>query len=150
MLPAAAVAVIHRHASAEDRIVPESFLHVRFSSAHATGPSSLVACAIRISLSVVGALILCAALVAAQAGQHARQVEYQRRVDKARRLRKRADNSEAEPPDIAKTEYHLFLSHVWDTGQDQMRIIKKVLLEMMPDLKVFLDVDGMPSSRALY
>ena len=41
--------------------------------------------------------------------------------------------------------YHLFLSHVWGTGQDQMRIVKQRLLEMMPDMAghVFLDVDDL-------
>jgi hypothetical protein len=28
------------------------------------------------------------------------------------------------------------------TGQDQMRILKQRLIEMMPNLRVFLDVDG--------
>ena len=37
--------------------------------------------------------------------------------------------------------FHIFLSHVWGTGQDQMRIVKQRLLEMMPDLSVFLDID---------
>ena len=37
--------------------------------------------------------------------------------------------------------FHLFLSHVWGNGQDQMRVVKQRLLEMMPDLRVFLDVD---------
>ena len=27
-------------------------------------------------------------------------------------------------------------------GQDQMRIVKQRLLEMIPDLRIFLDVDG--------
>lgn len=33
----------------------------------------------------------------------------------------------------------LFLSHVWSTGQDQMRIVKARLLEMVPDLSIFLE-----------
>ena len=32
---------------------------------------------------------------------------------------------------------------VWGTGQDQMRIIKQRMLEMLPDIKVFLDVDDL-------
>ena len=32
---------------------------------------------------------------------------------------------------------------VWGTGQDQMRIVKQRLLEMMPALAVFLDVDDL-------
>jgi hypothetical protein len=35
--------------------------------------------------------------------------------------------------------YHLFLSHVWGTGQDQMRIVKQRLCEMVPDMRVFLE-----------
>ena len=32
---------------------------------------------------------------------------------------------------------------VWGTGQDQMRIVKQRLLEMIPALVVFLDVDDL-------
>ena len=35
------------------------------------------------------------------------------------------------------------LHSVWGTGQDQMRIIKQRLLEMIPELSVFLDVDDL-------
>ena len=37
--------------------------------------------------------------------------------------------------------FHLFLSHVWGTGQDAMRIIKHRVIELLPDAHVFLDVD---------
>ena len=36
------------------------------------------------------------------------------------------------PPKIDVGRYHLFLSHVWATGQDQMRIVKERLREMVP------------------
>ena len=39
--------------------------------------------------------------------------------------------------------YHLFLSHVWSTGQDQMRIVKQRLKELCPNLTIFLDVDDL-------
>ena len=32
--------------------------------------------------------------------------------------------------------YHLFLSHVWSSGQDQMRITKQRLRELTPDVQV--------------
>ena len=35
------------------------------------------------------------------------------------------------------------VSAQWGTGQDQMRIVKQRLLEMIPDLSVFLDVDDL-------
>ena len=38
-------------------------------------------------------------------------------------------------------EYHLFLSHHWGTGQDQMRVVKQRLLEVLPGARIFLDVD---------
>jgi hypothetical protein len=38
---------------------------------------------------------------------------------------------------------HVFLSHAWSTGQEQMRLVKQRLLEMVPGLKVWLDVDDL-------
>ena len=35
-------------------------------------------------------------------------------------------------------EYHLFLSHAWVSGQDQMRIIKQRLSEALPGVTIFL------------
>ena len=45
------------------------------------------------------------------------------------------------------TRFHLFLSHVWGTGQDQMRIVKQRLVEMLPDIRVFLDVDDLKEGK---
>jgi hypothetical protein len=42
-------------------------------------------------------------------------------------------------PDPAR--FHLFLSHVWATGQDQVLSIKKELLLIVPTLKIWLDVE---------
>ena len=39
--------------------------------------------------------------------------------------------------------YHLFLSHIWSTGQDQCAIIKRQLQLLLPGIVVFLDVDDM-------
>jgi hypothetical protein len=36
--------------------------------------------------------------------------------------------------------YHVFLSHTWSTGQDQMRIVKERLQGILPRVRVFLDV----------
>ena len=43
--------------------------------------------------------------------------------------------------------YHIFLSHVWISGQDQMRILKQRLIAMMPEIRVFLDVDDLKHGR---
>ena len=44
--------------------------------------------------------------------------------------------------ELPPLQYHLFLSHIWATGQDQVRIIRERLLDMFPPgLRVFLDVE---------
>ena len=48
-----------------------------------------------------------------------------------------------EPPELllgANERYHLFLSHIWGTGQDQCATIKRQLTLLMPDVSIFLDV----------
>jgi hypothetical protein len=58
------------------------------------------------------------------------------------RLRYLNSNRPAEPAVLHEPlRFHLFLSHVWTTGANQMRISKERLKLMCPDLKVFL---GMP------
>jgi hypothetical protein len=49
-------------------------------------------------------------------------------------------------PDII---WHLFLSHIWSTGQDQCATIKRQLALLMPGISVFLDVDDLESIDAL-
>ena len=52
----------------------------------------------------------------------------------------------SEPPDLDLAEglrYHLFLSHIWSSGQDQVAIIKRQLQLLMPGIVVFLDVDDL-------
>ena len=55
-------------------------------------------------------------------------------------------------PDLVLTEdkmYHLFLSHVWSTGQDQCAVIKRQLNLLMPGISVFLDVDDLEDIGSL-
>jgi len=52
-----------------------------------------------------------------------------------------------EQPQLVFSEgekYHLFLSHIWSTGQDQCANIKRQLQLLLPGIVVFLDVDGTP------
>ena len=46
-----------------------------------------------------------------------------------------------------KGHYHLFLSHVWGSGQDQMRIVKDRLRSMVLNVQVFLDVDDLAEGK---
>jgi len=39
--------------------------------------------------------------------------------------------------------WHLFLSHVWGTGQDQCATIKRQLCLLLPGASIFLDVDDL-------
>ena len=89
--------------------------------------------------SVVLSLAFAAFTISAQLEAERKHQAYLSLHQKARRLRWAKDDSEVKPPPPPEKGYHLFLSHVWSTGQDQMRIVKQRLLEMMPDLSVFLE-----------
>ena len=43
----------------------------------------------------------------------------------------------------ASHRYHLFLSHVWSSGQDQMATVKQALQLLLYGVSVFLDVDDL-------
>jgi len=56
------------------------------------------------------------------------------------------------PPDLAlhtAHRWHLFLSHIWGTGQDQCATIKRQLTLLMPGVSIFLDVDDLRDIGAL-
>ena len=101
---------------------------------------------------VVGAFVFSSVLFIVQVAIEGRKRRREALASKARRLRYKADNREVCPPELStsspKKHYHTFLSHVWGTGQDQMRIVKQRLLEMIPDLVVFLEYAPIrPQSR---
>lgn len=50
---------------------------------------------------------------------------------------------ELDPPSAGAKGFHLFLSHVWRHGQDQVGVIKSMLLVMLPSIRCFLDVDSL-------
>jgi len=62
------------------------------------------------------------------------------------------DAQTMEPPELLlgeKERYHLFLSHVWSTGQDQCALIKRQLQLLLPGVVVFLDVDDLQDAGDL-
>ena len=65
------------------------------------------------------------------------------RLDKARRLRYRSTDADVVPPIIPQGNFHLFLSHTWVQGEDEMRAVKLRLVEMMPEAIIFLDKDDL-------
>jgi hypothetical protein len=52
-------------------------------------------------------------------------------------------SGEAVDEDEESLKFHTFLSHVWSSAQDQMRFLKTRLLTMVPDARIFLDVDDL-------
>jgi hypothetical protein len=46
-------------------------------------------------------------------------------------------------PCTGPSHYHLFLSHVWSSGQDQVQAIKKELQLLVPSMAIFLDVENL-------
>ena len=91
--------------------------------------------------SVLCAVISAALVINVQFAVEQRRRRLESLAGRARRLRHIMDGTAVDAPPILNGGYHIFLSHVWGTGQDQMRIIKQRLLEMVPELSVFLDVD---------
>ena len=94
-------------------------------------------------IAAVLVFVLMAAIVVQQTHADTARRAKETRALRARRLQYVKTLADAVPPRIKPNEYHLFLSHVWGTGQDQMRIVKTRMLEMMPDSQVFLDVDDL-------
>ena len=89
--------------------------------------------------SILMALALAAAMAAQQIVQAARVPTIRLQITKA-------------PPDLplAKGQtWHMFLSHIWGTGQDCCATIKRQLKLMVPGASVFLDVDDLKSIDAL-
>ena len=97
--------------------------------------------------SILGAIILTGLLLVIQVAQERERQRIARRDALARRLRVEDTDELVLLPELPRGSYHLFLSHVWRTGQDPMRIVKERLLQMIVNARVFLDVDDLSSGR---
>ena len=73
-----------------------------------------------VMLSIVGSLVCAGVLFVIQFLAEGARLRKEALASKARRLRYKDSNAECQPPAIAETYYHTFLSHVWSTGQDQV------------------------------
>ena len=106
-------------------------------------------------LSVLGTLVLSFILFVVQFSIEGARLRREARAKLARRLWDAQDGVEAElaalpawPSSLMpKTQcapnqvgpFHVMLSHNWAHGQDQMRIVKTRLTEMLPGISVFLE-----------
>ena len=71
-----------------------------------------------IFLAVIGSLVVSVIIFLVQLTAERRRVAHEKLHQKARRLRHRSDDEEISAPPIDSSGYHLFLSHVWGTGQE--------------------------------
>jgi hypothetical protein len=60
-----------------------------------------------------------------------------------------SDGTVAVPPILPSGRWHAFVSHQWGSGQDQARGIKAGLTQLVPGLRVFLDVDDLTDIGSL-
>ena len=67
--------------------------------------------------SVVASLVACIVILIGQIRKESARLRQEARTSKARRLRCAADDSEVVAPQLEPKWWHLFLSHVWGTGQ---------------------------------
>lgn len=90
----------------------------------------------------VGAFAVLTVVVAVRAASEAR------RLGKLRRLHYKRSGAEVVVDRLTPPlQYHVFLSHRWASGQDQSRIIKQRLMELLPGVACFLDVDDLQRKR---
>ena len=86
--------------------------------------------------SIVGAVVLAAIMAAHQLAKSARAPIIRLKATKA-------------PPELKlrpEHRWHMFLSHIWGSGQDQCATIKRQLNLVLPGISIFLDVDGAAAS----
>ena len=96
-----------------------------------------------VTVGMMGSILMAMAMAAAMAAQQI--------VEAARMPTIRLQSTKA-PPDLPLAKghrWHMFLSHIWGTGQDQCATIKRQLKIMLPGASVFLDVDDLQSIDAL-
>jgi len=66
-----------------------------------------------------------------------------RRDARVQTIRIRGSNAHPELTLGREEVYHTFNSHIWSTGQDQAATIKRQLQRLLPEVRVFLDVDDL-------
>ena len=71
------------------------------------------------------------------------------RDSQAKVIKDKANGHEPVLTQSPRCKWHLFLSHIWSSGQDQVATIKRQLQLMMPGISIFLDVDDLEDIGAL-
>lgn len=82
------------------------------------------------TVSIVGALVVAAVMAVSQIIEAARKPL----------IKLKSTKSVPALPLRSGHKWHMFLSHVWSSGQDQCANIKRQLTRLMPESSIFLDV----------
>lgn len=98
-------------------------------------------------VSTLGSLPVVFGILAYEISAEREKQRQEARGETNSKLRYVANDREVKLPPITASQFHVFLSHVWGTGQDQMRIVKQRLREMMPSARIFLDVDDLREGK---
>ena len=69
------------------------------------------------------------------------------RASRARRLRFRKTDAEVRLEPVPEGSFHVFLSHTWAQGEEAMRTVKLLMVELMPDARVFLGTAACRTQR---
>ena len=99
-------------------------------------PSALLS--VVIFASVIGSLVFTLLISIVRARAERRRMLLEARDRSAKRLRHRRTHAEVNPPPLEEGSFHVFLSHTWAQGEEAMRTIKLMLIDMMPEARVFL------------
>jgi len=92
----------------------------------------------------IGTVVFTAAILLIQVRFERERLRKEEQMSQARRLRYKNSSKAVLAPRLGSAMvYHVFLSHVWGTGQDQMRVVKQRLREMVINMMVFLDADDL-------
>jgi hypothetical protein len=83
-------------------------------------------------VSTIGALVVAAVMAVSQIIEAARKPL----------LKLKSTKSVPALPMQSGHKWHMFLSHIWSSGQDQCATIKRQLTLLMPESSIFLDVSG--------
>ena len=143
--------IIQRHGHLMDQSNLRAILSMEQESAHSVNPDWLRGVLLG---SMLGTLAICVLLVAIQAWLRAAQAQRQAQKYAARRLRFEKDDSlvRISSKYVLSNGYHLYISRVWEASADihgtqgEMPVLKQALLEMIPDVKCFLDADDQDDS----
>lgn len=94
-------------------------------------------------------IVLTLAILPVVLGMFAVHVQDYKAMRRKRALFWGTDHHTVEAPNLTKGHrFHCFISHSWASGQADARAMKASIVNLVPDLRVFLDGEARPRPRA--